>query len=61
MYVCFLRYGSELQLLIASGSLRENLMDVLKYTQSNILLGAYDKCDWFTMALFLVYGGSYDR
>ncbi|XP_050690496.1 protein broad-minded-like [Eriocheir sinensis] len=56
-----LRYGSELQLLIASGSLRENLMDVLKYTQSNILLDAYDKCDWFTMALFLVYGGSYDR
>ncbi|XP_063889344.1 protein broad-minded-like [Scylla paramamosain] len=56
-----LRYGSELQLLIASGSIRENLMDVLKYTQTSVLRGLCDKCDWFTLALFLVYGGSFDR
>ncbi|MPC93969.1 hypothetical protein E2C01_089117 [Portunus trituberculatus] len=56
-----LRYGSELQLLIASGSIRENLMDVLKYTQTSVLHGPCDKCDWFTQALFLVYGGSFDR
>ena len=36
-------------------------MDVLKYTQTSVLHGSYDKCDWFTLALFLVYGGSFDR
>lgn len=58
--LCF-RYGSELQLLIPSPSVRENLTDIIKYTQSTILLSTSEECDWFTMLLFLIYGGNFDR
>ncbi|XP_042211708.1 protein broad-minded-like isoform X2 [Homarus americanus] len=56
-----LRYGSQLQVLSVSGSLRENLIDVLKYVQSRILLSSGEKCDWFTMIMFLIYGGNVER
>ncbi|KAK3875661.1 hypothetical protein Pcinc_019471 [Petrolisthes cinctipes] len=54
-------YGSELQLLMPSPSVRENLTDIIKYTQSHILLNTSEECDWFTMILFLIYGGNFDR
>nr|XP_053646284.1 protein broad-minded-like [Cherax quadricarinatus] len=56
-----LRYGSELQILNANGNVRENLIEVLKYTQSNIFRSSSDKCDWFTMIIFLIYGGNVER
>lgn len=56
-----LRYGGEIQVLNANGNVRENLIEVLKYAESNILLSASNKCDWFTMSIFLIYGGNVDR
>nr|XP_045581972.1 protein broad-minded-like [Procambarus clarkii] len=56
-----LRYGNELQILNIGGNVRDNLIEVLKFTQSNILLSSPDKCDWFTMAIFLIYGGNVER
>nr|XP_027238865.1 protein broad-minded-like [Penaeus vannamei]XP_027238866.1 protein broad-minded-like [Penaeus vannamei] len=56
-----LRYGSDLQVLTGSGLVKENLINLLKFTQSTILLSTAEKCDWFTMVLFLVFGGNPDR
>ncbi|KAK7072440.1 hypothetical protein SK128_027436 [Halocaridina rubra] len=56
-----IRYGSELQLLPSAGNFKENLLEILSFTQSRILCSYPERCDWFTMVVFLICGGSVEK